>query len=92
MGLDQHRAQVTADLELLADKTVQEPTDALAVRRRHPGAADGLGQVHVRADRLQFLHHEPPAGRRLQRDFTGVGVQPAASSRSTVDYRHATRA
>jgi hypothetical protein len=29
----------------------------------------GLGEVDIRADRLQFLHDEPPAGRRLQRDL-----------------------
>src|SRR4051794_16209315 len=28
-----------------------------------------LGQMHPRADPTQLLDHEPPAGRRLQRDF-----------------------
>jgi hypothetical protein len=36
-----------------------------------------LGQMHPRPDRLQLLDHEPPAGRRLQRDLELLAAEAA---------------
>src|SRR3954453_14791426 len=53
------------------------PAQARGLRR--------LGQMHPRADPTQLLDHEPPAGRRLQRDFQLLAAEalekaPARSS------------
>jgi hypothetical protein len=41
------------------------------------GGLRRLGQVRAGADRPQFLNHEPPAGRRLQRDLQLPIPKPA---------------
>lgn len=46
-----------------------------------------LGEVHVRADRLQFLHDEPPAGRGLQRDLEVLAGEPAQEPTDAVTVR-----
>ena len=45
----------------------------LALQR---GRLRRLGQVHLGADPLQFLDHEPPARRRLQRDLEPLALEP----------------
>src|SRR5215203_493647 len=45
------------------------PTPSCGLRR--------LGEMHLSADRLQLLHHEPPPGGRLQRHLELVAAEPA---------------
>ena len=40
------------------------------------GGVRRLGEMHDRSDPLQLLDHEPPAGRRLQRDLQLLAAKP----------------
>jgi hypothetical protein len=52
-----------------------------------------LGEMHLRADALQFLNDEPPAGRGLQRDLKILAVEALQEPTDTgAVRRHHTRA
>ena len=68
--------------------------DLTSIERRSPPsgttptrARSRFGQVHVRADRAQLLDHEPPAGRRLQRDLERVSAEPPQEPAETAALR-----
>src|ERR1035437_4186032 len=42
-----------------------------------PACLRRLGQLNLGADPVEFLDHEPPARRRLQRDLEAVASEPA---------------
>ena len=51
----------------------------LALQRRRLGR---LGQVHLSADPLELLDHEPPARRRLKRHLQALTPEPAKNFRT----------
>jgi hypothetical protein len=57
------------------------------LRPPQPGRLRRLGQMHARADAAQLLDHEPPPGRRLQRDLK----LPATETRHELPHRGAIR-
>ena len=48
--------------------------------------------MHIRADTLQLLDQEPPAGRRLQRDLEILALEWARNFRTEARSAGATRA
>ena len=62
------------------------------LRAPEPSGLRRLGQVHVGSDPAELLDHEPPAGRRLQRDLELLAAEPRQEPRTAARSAGTTRA
>jgi hypothetical protein len=64
----QQQLTVMSGVRAVALRALRVPAQGCGLRR--------LGEVHDRADRPQLLDHEPPPGRRLERDLQLLASEP----------------